>query len=72
MTEMEKMALAERRGGNVGVGTREVQTMNYIRQQELKRRRTELFEEGLDFFYKQKYVEALNLFEECIALEPDQ
>ena len=70
VSEVEKMAREEARGGNVGVGTREVQTMNYIRGEELKRQRTEIFQDGLDLFYKDKHREALELFEKCIGLEP--
>ena len=37
LSGIEKMAKDERNSGNVGLGTREVQTMNYIKSQELKR-----------------------------------
>jgi len=69
-SDAEKMFRAERAGGNVGAGTREVQTRNYIMRKELERKRREMFDDALKKFRGGKAEEALIIFEEVIGLEP--
>ena len=62
--------LKERRGGNYGAGTAEVQRRNYVQSKELERERTEMFNDALDFFKEGKYQDSIKLFEDCSGLEP--
>lgn len=70
LTDAEKRFRAERAGGNVGSGTREVQTRNYIMRKELERKRREMFDDALSKFRSGKPDEALVGFNEVLGLEP--
>lgn len=69
-SEAERMFKAERAGGNVGSGTREVQTRNYIMRKELERKRRELFDDALTKFRGGNAEDALIIFEEVVGMEP--
>jgi hypothetical protein len=47
MDEAEKKWKAERRGGNYGAGTKEMQARNYVARKEQERKRRELFDDAL-------------------------
>jgi hypothetical protein len=50
MDEAEKKWKSERRGGNYGAGTKEMQARNYVTRKEQERKRRELFDDALDKF----------------------
>jgi len=72
VSDAEKQFRRERAGGNVGSGTREVQTRNYIMRKELERKRREMFDDALAKFRSGKAEEALITFNEVIGLEPSK
>ena len=47
-----KFFKSERRGGNYGAGTKEVQAKNYVSRKEAERKRRELFDDALERFNK--------------------
>jgi hypothetical protein len=70
MDDVERMHRAEREGGNVGTGTRELQKRNYIARKESERKRREIFDDALDTFRQGKVKDALIMFEEVKGMEP--
>jgi len=60
----------ERRGGNYGAGTREVQMKNYITSKENERVRNEVFNDGLDLYSNGDYENAIFKFEDVLGMEP--
>lgn len=52
MTAAQKQWQNERRGGNYGVGTKEMQAKNYQNRKETERTRRELFDVALSKFRK--------------------
>ena len=50
MDEAERKWRTERRGGNYGAGTKEMQARNYVARKEQERKRRELFDDALDKF----------------------
>lgn len=48
----EKQWKSERRGGNYGAGTKEIQARNYVERKEAERKRRELFDDALAKFNK--------------------
>ncbi|GAB5367374.1 hypothetical protein AAMO2058_001224800 [Amorphochlora amoebiformis] len=60
----------ERRGGNYGAGTREVQMRNYITSKENERARNEVFNTGLELYEQGKYEDAIYKFEDVLGMEP--
>ena len=52
MTEAQKQWQTERRGGNYGVGTKEMQARNYMNRKETEQKRRELFDIALSKFRK--------------------
>lgn len=60
----------ERRGGNYGAGTREVQMKNYITSKENERKRNEVFNTGLDDYKSGNYEDAIYKFEDVLGMEP--
>lgn len=60
----------ERRGGNYGAGTAEVQQKNYIALKENARKREMMFNEALEKTRAGKYEEGVIQFEDVRALEP--
>ena len=61
---------SERAGGNYGAGTQELQRRNYAESNEVKRKRMELFEDGLVEFNKAEFEKALIMWEDVIGMEP--
>lgn len=61
---------SERRGGNYGFGTKEVQQQNYMQRKEMTRKREALFNDALETCRKGDYEKACIEFEEVRALEP--
>ena len=61
---------SERAGGNYGAGTQELQRRNYAESNEVKRKRMELFEDGLVEFNKSEFEKALIMWEDVIGMEP--
>lgn len=52
MDEAERKWKTERRGGNYGAGTKEMQARNYVARKEQERKRRELFDgEDIHFVY---------------------
>lgn len=49
---VEKTWKQERRGGNYGAGTKEMQARNYVQRKEAERKRRELFDDALVKFKK--------------------
>jgi len=47
MDAAEKKWKSERRGGNYGAGTKEMQARNYVARKEQERKRRELFDDAL-------------------------
>lgn len=70
VTDAEKMWRQEQAGGNVGVGTREVQQRNYEDKQKREKERTELFTIALNKFQSGEVENALIDFENVISMEP--
>lgn len=70
MDEAEKRWKSERRGGNYGAGTKEMQARNYVTRKEQERKRRELFDDALDKFKAGDLAGALVDFENVAALEP--
>ncbi|XRB06776.1 protein MET1 [Pycnococcus provasolii] len=68
--DVTRMQRAERGGGNVGSGTREVQRRNYDIAQERAQKRVELFEEALKDYQAGELEKALITWEEVLGLEP--
>lgn len=66
----EKKWKSERRGGNYGAGTKEMQARNYVTRREQERKRRELFDDALDKFKAGDIAGALVDFENVAALEP--
>lgn len=62
--------MSERNSGNYGASTKIRQEKNYIRLKELAIQRGEMFEEGVKLFYAGEYQRSLEVFEDCIGLEP--
>ncbi len=52
LTEAQKQWKSERRGGNYGMGTKEMQAANYKNRKEIEQRRKDLFNVALDKFRK--------------------
>ena len=52
LTESQKQWQNERRGGNYGMGTKELQAANYRNRKETERKRRELFDIALGKFRK--------------------
>ena len=52
MSSSEKQFKTERRGGNYGMGTKEMQAANYRARKETEGRRRELFDQALSKFKK--------------------
>lgn len=50
MDEAERKWKTERRGGNYGAGTKEMQARNYVARKEQERKRREMFDDALDKF----------------------
>jgi hypothetical protein len=69
MDEAEKRWRAERRGGNYGAGTKEMQARNYVARKEAERQRRELFDDALDKFKAGDVSAALVDFENVASLE---
>lgn len=69
-TEAEKMWRREQAGGNVGVGTREIQMRNYEDRKKNEKERLELFSGALAKFKSGEVESALIDFENVISLEP--
>ncbi|GMH32858.1 hypothetical protein BSKO_00692 [Bryopsis sp. KO-2023] len=69
-TEAEKMWRREQAGGNVGVGTREVQMRNYEDRKKNEQERLDLFSGALSKFKAGDVEPALIDFENVISLEP--
>ena len=70
LTPAEKAWKTERRGGNYGAGTKEVQARNYVARKEAERKRRELFDDALGRFKKGDVEGALVDFENVVAMEP--
>lgn len=70
MSDTEKMWQKERAGGNVGLGTREIQRRNFLERKEKEKERIALFQTALNKFRNNKIEEALIDFENVIAMEP--
>jgi hypothetical protein len=62
--------MKERRSGNYGLGTKEIQRRNYLKQQELKKLRADKIESGLRLYKQGKYEEALVDFETVLGSKP--
>jgi tetratricopeptide (TPR) repeat protein len=60
----------ERRGGNYGAGTKEIQARNYVTRKENERKRRELFGDALAKFKAGGVEGALVDFENVLAMEP--
>ena len=54
LTDSERQFRAERAGGNVGTGTKEMQARNYVAKKEAERKRRELFDDALTKFRAKK------------------
>eukprot|EP00877_Chromochloris_zofingiensis_P002583 jgi/Chrzof1/12325/Cz06g30120.t1 len=75
---VEKTWKQERRGGNYGAGTKEMQARNYVQRKEAERKRRELFDDALVKFKKGdlescfdfKSQGALVDFENVASMEP--
>ena len=52
LTEAQKQWQTERRGGNYGMGTKEMQARNYMNRKETEQKRRELFDTALKKFKK--------------------
>ncbi len=52
LTEAQKQWQTERRGGNYGMGTKEMQARNYMNRKETEQKRRELFDTALSKFKK--------------------
>ena len=52
LTEAQKQWQSERRGGNYGLGTKEMQARNYMNRKETEQKRRELFDVALSKFRK--------------------
>jgi len=65
-----KFFKSERRGGNYGAGTKEVQAKNYVSRKEAERKRRELFDDALERFNKNDIEGALVDFENVASMEP--
>lgn len=52
LTPAQKQWQTERRGGNYGVGTKEMQARNYVNRKETEQKRRELFDVALSKFRK--------------------
>ncbi|KIZ07823.1 hypothetical protein MNEG_0113 [Monoraphidium neglectum] len=70
LDEAEKKWKSERRGGNYGAGTKEMQARNYVTRKEQERKRRELFDDALDKFKSGDIAGALVDFENVASLEP--
>jgi len=70
LTPAEKAWKTERRGGNYGAGTKEVQARNYVARKEAERKRRELFDDALVRFKQGDVEGALVDFENVVAMEP--
>lgn len=68
--EAERRWKSERRGGNYGAGTKEMQARNYVARKEQERKRRELFDDALDKFKAGDISAALVDFENVVSLEP--
>ena len=68
--EAERKWKSERRGGNYGAGTKEMQARNYVARKEQERKRRELFDDALDKFKAGDVAGALVDFENVASLEP--
>jgi len=66
----EKQYKSERRGGNYGAGTKEMQARNYVSRMEAERKRRELFDDALARFNKGDIEGALVDFENVASMEP--
>lgn len=69
-TEAEKMWRREQAGGNVGLGTREIQERNYLERKDLEKQRSKVFNDALGKFRSGSVEDALIDFENVISLEP--
>lgn len=70
LTPAEKMWRKEQAGGNVGVGTREVQLKNYEERVKSDAERLDLFNNALQKFREGDVEQSLIDFENVISLEP--
>lgn len=52
LTDAQKQWQTERRGGNYGLGTKEMQARNYMNRKETEQKRRELFDIALSKFRK--------------------
>ncbi|GAQ88883.1 protein containing PDZ domain, a K-box domain, and a TPR region [Klebsormidium nitens] len=60
----------ERRSGNYGEGSKELQRRNYLKQQELKKLRADKIESGLKLYRQGQYEAALVEFETVLGSKP--
>ncbi|CAL5219294.1 g1100 [Coccomyxa viridis] len=70
LTDAQKQWQTERRGGNYGMGTKEMQARNYMNRKETEQKRRALFDTALSKFKKNDIEGALQDFEEVISMEP--
>ena len=66
----DQMFRNERAGGNYGAGTKELQRRNYSESMEAKRKRMEMFEDGLEMFNNKDFEKALIMWEDVLGMEP--
>jgi len=66
----DQMFRNERAGGNYGAGTKELQRRNYSDSMEAKRKRVEMFEDGLEMFNNKEFEKALITWEDVLGMEP--